>query len=164
MNILVVDDQLSVVKGILSVVNFKKLGIDVVKSANSSKEAKTIIEKFPIDIVLTDIEMPDETGLDLIKWINEQHPDILRIMLTSHADFSYAQESIKLGCFDYIIQPAPYDEIENSLRKAIKKIKLNRQESSSIPMGSCLRQTSWNLQIVPYQIYSLNPLKMSQIH
>lgn len=145
MNILIVDDQLSVVKGILSAVDFKRLGIDVVKSANSAKEAKSIIEEFPIDILLSDIEMPDETGLDLIRWINDDHPDILGIMLTSHADFSYAQESIKLGCFDYIVQPAPYDEIEASLNKAVQQIRLNRQKKQLYSYGKLCKTNELEL-------------------
>ncbi|MEX1377239.1 MAG: helix-turn-helix domain-containing protein [Eubacteriales bacterium] len=145
MNILVVDDQFSVVKGILSAVNFEKIGIDNVKSAYSSKEAKSIIGEFPIDIVLSDIEMPDETGLDLIRWINEKYPDIISIMLSSHADFSYAQESLKLGCFDYIVQPAPYDEIEASLKKAVNQIYHNRQEKQLYSYGKLYKTNELEL-------------------
>ena len=54
--------------------------------------------------------------------VSENYPDIVCILLTSHADFSYAQESIKLGCFDYVVQPAPYQEIEDALLRAIAKV------------------------------------------
>lgn len=88
----------------------------------SVQEAKTLICENQIDILMTDIEMPGENGLQLLHWVSENYPDIVCILLTSHADFSYAQESIKLGCFDYVVQPAPYQEIEDALLRAIAKV------------------------------------------
>lgn len=122
MNILIVDDQADVVKGILNNVSFGKLGFDVVKTANSGEEALGILEGFPIDVLLTDIEMPKMSGLDLIAHAKEKQPKLLSVLLTSHARFSYAQESITLGCFRYIVQPAPYEEIESCLRSAVSAL------------------------------------------
>jgi YesN/AraC family two-component response regulator len=129
MNILIIDDQISVLKGITSGVNFAKAGIDGVFTATNVSEAKNIIISNDIDILLSDIEMPGENGLDLNKWVYENYFSIVRILLTSHASFSYAKESIKLGCFDYIIQPAPYHEIEEVIMRAVSKIMSDRQKN-----------------------------------
>ena len=97
------------------------------------RKPKSLICENQIDILMTDIEMPGENGLQLLHWVSENYPDIVCILLTSHADFSYAQESIKLGCFDYVVQPAPYQEIEDALltcnckvHTELKKIILQR--------------------------------------
>lgn len=135
MNVLIVDDQTTVIKGILNGVRFNQIGIKEYFSANSSKEAKDIISKTQIHIILCDIEMPGENGLELNKWIVDNYPEIIRILLTSHTNFQYAQESIKLGCFDYIVQPAPYDEIENSLKRAILKIHSDQQKEQIYSYG-----------------------------
>ncbi len=129
MNILIIDDQISVLKGITSGVNFTKLGIDRVFTVTNVSDAKKTIETNDIDILLSDIEMPGENGLSLNKWVFERYPSIIRILLTSHASFTYAKESIKLGCFDYIIQPAPYHEIEEALMRAVSKIMSDRQKN-----------------------------------
>lgn len=129
MNVLIVDDQISVIKGILSGVHFKELGIDVVRTATSSEEALAIFTEIPVDIMLTDIEMPNVNGLELNKKIQEKYPDTLRILLTSHAEFRYAQESVKLGCFDYLLQPTPYEEIEECLLRALQHIYQQRKKS-----------------------------------
>ena len=125
MNLLVIDDQTSVLEGISSGVHFDLLGFDEVFYADSAEKAREILREHPVEIMLSDIEMPGENGLSLNRWTQENYPDILRILLTSHAEFSYAQESIRLGCFDYILQPAPFDEIESVLRRAIDQINRN---------------------------------------
>ena len=115
MTLLLVDDQINVINGLMNGINYRKLEIDTVLPSTSVQEAKTLICENQIDILMTDIEMPGENGLQLLHWVSENYPDIVCILLTSHADFSYAQESIKLGCFDYVVQPAPYQEIKDAL-------------------------------------------------
>lgn len=129
MNLLIIDDQISVLKGITSGVKFDKVGIDQVFTATNVSDAKKIIQQNDIAILLSDIEMPGENGLSLSKWVYENYPSIIRILLTSHASFTYAKESIRFGCFDYIIQPAPYHEIEDVLMRAVSKIMSDRQKN-----------------------------------
>ena len=127
MTILMVDDQLNVINGLLSGIRFRELGFDTVRTATSSRGALEIFSQEPVDILLADIEMPGENGLWLNRQIQERYPDTLRILLTSHADFEYAQESVRLGCFDYLVQPLPYEDIEAALRKAVHRLELDFQ-------------------------------------
>jgi two-component system response regulator YesN len=145
MNVLIVDDQISVINGILSGVHFKELGIDVVRTATSSEEALAIFNETPVDIMLADIEMPGENGLELNKKVQEKYPDTLRILLTSHAEFRYAQESVKLGCFDYILQPSPYDEIEECLLRALQHIYQQRKKARLYQYGRLLETNETEL-------------------
>lgn len=139
MNVLVVDDQVSVLKGIESGVHFQELGVDHVFYATDSSQAMDIVREQTVDIVLSDIEMPGESGLTLVKWVNETHPDTLCILLTSHADFQYAHESIRLGCFDYLLQPAPYEQIEECLRRALQELYERRKRSQIYRFGQMLK-------------------------
>lgn len=145
MNVLIVDDQISVIKGILSGVHFKELGIEVVRTATSSEEALAVFNEIPVDILLTDIEMPDVNGLELNRKVQERYPDTLRILLTSHAEFRYAQESIKLGCFDYLLQPSPYEVIEECLRRALQHIYQQRKRSQLYQYGQLLETNETEL-------------------
>ena len=135
MNILVVDDQTSVLNGIEHGVHFKDLGFDEIYFATSASMARDILAHNKVHIMLCDIEMPGENGLELNRFVNETYPQIIRILLTSHAEFSYAQESIKLGCFDYILQPAPYDEIEQALTRAVDKYHLDQEHRAVYEKG-----------------------------
>lgn len=139
MNVLVVDDQVNVLKGIETGVHFQELGVNQVFFANDGAHARGIMASETVDIVLSDIEMPGENGISLISWILKTYPDILCIMLTSHADFRYAQASIRLGCFDYLLQPAPYEQIEACLRRALQELYERRKRSQIYRLGQLLK-------------------------
>jgi two-component system response regulator YesN len=145
MNVLIVDDQISVINGILSGVHFRDLGIDVVRTATSSDEALAVFNEIPVDIMLSDIEMPGESGLELNKKIQEKYPETYRILLTSHAEFRYAQESVKLGCFDYLLQPSPYEEIEECLLRALQEIYQQRKKTRLYEYGQLLEKNETEL-------------------
>lgn len=121
MRLLLVDDQREITESLKKSIDWGAVGIDEVCTAVSAKEAKLIMVNMDIDILLTDIEMPGESGLDLFRWTRERYPDIIGIFLTSHADFSYAQEAIRMGGFDYILQPARYQDVAGVVAKASRK-------------------------------------------
>lgn len=135
MNILIVDDQKAIVEGLRDRLNWDVIGITGIHTAESAKEAKLVLLNFKIDILLTDIEMPEEDGISLLQWAKERYPETVGIFLTSHADFAYAKEAIKLGGFDYILQPARYEEVEKALARAVeeakKKVHLKRLEQTT---------------------------------
>ncbi|MFQ7747488.1 MAG: response regulator, partial [Eubacteriales bacterium] len=101
MTILVVDDQINVVNGIVSGVDWETAGISKVLHAYNASMAREILECQPVDILLSDIEMPVEDGLSLFRWVRGKKLSVECIFLTSHADFIYATEALKLGSFDY---------------------------------------------------------------
>ena len=123
MNVLVVDDQPEVVRGVISGVDWAKAGIEEVFPAFSVKEAQGVFEREEVDILLCDIEMPPTNGFELLRWAQERKPGVACIFLSAHAEFEYAQEAVKLGSFDYILQPAPYEEIEEALERAVGKVR-----------------------------------------
>ncbi len=122
MIVLLVDDQARILEATSKLVNWEKLGVDRVLTAQSAGEARTILQAEDIDILLTDIEMPGEDGISLQRWQRENYPEIMCIFLTSHADFAYAQEALRNGAYDYILQPAAIPEIEKVMERAIKSL------------------------------------------
>lgn len=103
-----------------------RLDIDVIYQAYHISQAKEAFGKDPdIDIMLCDIEAPGGTGIDLLRWVREKSFGTENIFLTNHAEFSYAKEAIQLGCVDYIIKLSPLSVIEEAIRKATNKVKLN---------------------------------------
>lgn len=132
MKLLIVDDQLYVAQGLRFGIDWKAEGFSEVFVALNALEARTILQKDPIDIMLCDIEMPMENGLSLIRWVREQKMPTRCILLTAHPDFQYAREAIPLDVTDYIVQPAPYAEVLRVVRKAIKECgERVRQEADS---------------------------------
>jgi two-component system response regulator YesN len=79
-----------------------------------------------IDLVVCDIEMPDENGIELVRWIKDNFPDVVTVFLTCHADFSFAKHAIHLGSFDYLLKPVVYSELEVVLRNALDTLEEER--------------------------------------
>lgn len=162
MNILIVDDQISVLNGLLNGIHFAQLGFTSVDTAMSTGEALKVLEEKPIHILLTDVEMPGQNGLELNSIVKEKYPDVLRIVLTSHAVFSYAQTSIKLGCFDYIVQPAPFEEIEASLKRAIDAVNVNYNNRRITRYGHLFKNHETEfLNSIIQKLYSNDPEDVS---
>ena len=131
MNLLVVDNEYYIVKNIVSSINREALGIQAVFSAYSSDQAKIIIEKNAVDILITDIEMPHGSGLELIEWIRQQALPIVPLILTGHQRFDYAQKAITMHCFSYILKPFKISMVERELKKAMKSLPSVQSKSSN---------------------------------
>lgn len=123
MNLLIVDDEISSIRAVSGMLEWETLGIDRCFTALSAKEARACIQKNRVDILLCDIEMPQESGLELLEWVNAEKLDILCLYMTCYAEFSYAQRAVKLGSIAYLLKPIDPEELERELRKAIEKKK-----------------------------------------
>ena len=127
MNVLLVDDQPSIIASLVSCIPWHKLGISAVLTAGSAREARRVLEQQHVDILISDIEMPGEDGLDLLTWARERNMDMECIFLTAHADFYHAQRAIALRVSDSIIQPARDEDVIRAVKKAVA----NHQANSS---------------------------------
>jgi len=121
-NVLMTDDEELALMGLEEGVNWERLDVDKVYKCHSKDTAIRMLLMYPIDIIITDIEMPGGSGLELIKWVKENKPEIRSVFYTGHAEFSYAQEALRLGVEDYLLKPIPYDDLEIILEKVQKKI------------------------------------------
>ena len=146
MNILIIDDQPTVVEGILAGVNWDELRIGEKYTANNISQAKEIIASRAVELMLCDIEMPMGSGLDLLEWVNENKYSIQCIFLTSHSDFDYARQAIRLQGFDYLLQPVSYRQIENTIRKAIDKIDRDMLVKSYYSYGRTVKKKEKDIQ------------------
>ena len=127
MNVLLVDDLPAIVESLKNGVNWQKSGVKKVSCANSVKEAKLLLMNFSIDVLLCDIEMPEENGLELAGWAKGHVENLECIFLTSHAEFDYIMEAMHLGSFDYVLQPVKFEDVENVLLKVGKKVQETRR-------------------------------------
>lgn len=127
MNILIVDDQPNVISSLLQRVPWQGIGVSNVYTASSTMNAREILFAKQIDILLADIEMPQENGLSLVQWARGKRMDMECILLTSHANFYYAQMAISLEICDYVIQPAATEDIVRAIKKAEQRLLQKRQ-------------------------------------
>ncbi len=129
MKLMMLNDEILTAQIMKKELGWKQYGITQVELAYNVEEARKILRTMEIDIALCDIEMPGENGIDLLRWIKQENLDIDCIMLTCHASFVYAQEALKLGCQDYILIPAKYEEIGASIQKVVERRRQRKEES-----------------------------------
>lgn len=122
MNILLVDDETTMLQILKQVIHWNQLGIQMVFTAKNAEEARKIMQERDIDMTLCDIEMPQESGLELIQWIQGLYPDVINIILTGHADFNYARSAISLGVYRFLLKPVAFEEVEKTILEAREKI------------------------------------------
>lgn len=122
MRILVVDDEYFAIQGIMNGVNWEVLPYEDILQANSYSQAVEQLADRPVDVVLCDIEMPDESGLELIAWINEHWPETECIILSCHDEFDYAKQAVSLNCLDYALKPVRYDRLTQMLHHAAEVV------------------------------------------
>ncbi|QMV43971.1 response regulator transcription factor [Cohnella cholangitidis] len=126
MKILIVDDEGSAIEAVKKGVQWQKLAITSIYTAMSMNEAIANFNQHSIDILLCDIEMPMGSGLDLLRWVHDNNLNVECIIMTCHADFSYAQQAIQLGSLDYLLKPLSYEKVEETIKKATEKISHER--------------------------------------
>ena len=99
-----------------------------VKSTKSAAEGFGLLAQDPVDVVLTDLKMPDIDGMQVLKRVKEEWPDIEVIMITGYQTITTAVEAIKLGAFDYIEKPFTPSAIVEAIDKAIMHRQKKRQD------------------------------------
>lgn len=119
--IVVVDDKKSIREGLKKHVPWEKLGYELIETASSAQEAIQLIETNCVDVLLTDIVMPDMTGLELIYFAKLINPDIKVVILSAYDRFDYAQKAIQLGAYCYLTKPVDLAELQKELL-AIKQL------------------------------------------
>ena len=122
LKIVIADDEEFIRRGYLSL-KWEELGIEVAGAAKNGIEVLELLQEQPVDILLTDIRMPGMTGIELSKKALKLQPELIIILLTGYGEFSYAQEAVRLGIFDYILKPSTPKEIFACINRAKEQIK-----------------------------------------
>ncbi len=112
-----------------------KKGFEVSSVSNIAR-ARKHIESQTVDLVLSDLRLPDYEGIDLLKWMNERGMDIPLIIMTGYADIQSAVLAMKLGARDYIAKPVNPEELLKKISEALQA------ESSPAATDSIVRSSS----------------------
>lgn len=145
-NLLVVDDEEVAIRGIVEGIDWSALPIARVFSAYDAEEARQIFSEHPIHVMVSDIDMPKENGIELLSWVNAHSPHTETIFLTGHADFKYAQQAIQLESFDYLLKPIDHKLLRSRVEKALKAV-AEREEEEKFRRTYEFYYDQWNRQL-----------------
>lgn len=116
--ILVVDDEQNSREGLTKILI--KEGYEVV-AAENGEVALAEAEKQDFDLVITDLRMPEVSGIDVLEKILEKNPDIGVIIVTAYGEINSYLEAMNLGAFEYLNKPIKLDELRRVINKALDK-------------------------------------------
>jgi DNA-binding NtrC family response regulator len=123
-SVLIVDDELNARK-VLSAI-LKEVPYDVFQ-ADGAKKAKKIVASENVDVIITDLKMPGEDGLQLFNYLKANYPDIPVIFLTAFGTVDSAVTAVTDGAFFYFIKPPDYAKLKAILVKAVEQKRLKNE-------------------------------------
>ncbi len=141
MRILIVEDEIGIRQGIRNYLT-ANTDYEIVGEACDGKEGLKLIEELHPDVVLTDIKMPEMTGLEMLHRVQDKGLEVRSLILTGFADFTYAQEGISVGVKDYILKPIDMNHLTSVLANIDKEMHHMEVARASVP------QLLWSLLTV----------------
>jgi len=139
-NFIIIDDEKAILENFSNAFDWNDMGFNLSATFYSVSSALDYIKDNAVNVILSDVVMPDMNGLDLAKIIQEQYPNILLVFISGYKDFEYAKDAIKYGVFDYLLKPVQYDEII----ELFKRLKVSIQEQPTISQESIQFPTANN--------------------
>jgi two-component system response regulator AtoC len=124
--VLIADDEINIRRVLEAIL--KRDGYEVVTAANG-EEALSRMSR-GIHTVITDLKMPGVDGMQLLRSLSADHPDVPVVMITAHGSVESAVEAVKLGAFDYVEKPFDQEQIRQVVSKALKTHALSRRDPS----------------------------------
>lgn len=122
-SVMLVDDEKLVLEDLRSLVDWDKLGFEIVTTAFNGKQAWVKYNQYHPQVIFTDIKMPFLDGLEFVRKVREVDNEVSILLLTAYEDFTYARMAIQYGIMDYVIK-STLDEVSLAglLKKIYKKI------------------------------------------
>jgi two-component system, response regulator YesN len=142
---LVVDDNNRDRRIVREMIDWSELGIEVIGSAANGKEALVMAENLLPHIIISDIAMPEMSGIEMSKVLKEKRPGIKIIFMSCYDDFEFAQSAIDLNVYGYVLKPLILEDIKSAVCKVLsiyemenleneEKRKMSKQIADSLPM------------------------------
>lgn len=150
--LLVVEDEEMIKNKILNNINWKENGFIEVFDASDGVEGLEIVKKNSIDIVITDIQMPKMSGIELIREIKSFNKNIKTIIITAYAEFEYAKESVTLNVNDYILKPFKSKNLLDIVKKLTEEI--IRERNERIELENLRKQLRENQKVLQDKLFN----------
>lgn len=129
--IVLIDDEPFIVEGLKTAIDWSGFHIEIAYASTNSASALDYILEYPVDIVITDVSMPNINGLQLIQRIKKGKPSVYVIVLSAYSNFEYARTALRYGAENYLLKPLDPDELCDTISQIISHIREREQLSST---------------------------------
>ena len=120
--IVIADDEPLIIRGLKKMMKWGAMDTEVVGQAEDGDQLLNLLDTLEPDIIISDISMPEKTGLDVLKEISKRKLKTKVIFLSGFQEFSYAKEAVTYGAVDYLLKPVSVEELESAINRAKNQI------------------------------------------
>lgn len=130
--VMLVDDEQAVLDTLIRTIQWQPLGVNQILTAGDGILALSIMRENKVDLLITDIKMPQMDGLELLRQVKVLYPSIRCILLTAYGEFEYARKALRLGVENYLLKPFRQEELEKTIEKALDNIYANKENDTRL--------------------------------
>jgi two-component system, response regulator YesN len=130
--VMLVDDERIIIDGISKVIKWESIGTSLIGTAKNGIEAYEFLSQNQPEIVISDIKMPGMNGLELVKKVYENFPEIRFILLSGFSEFDYAKQAMEYGVKHYLLKPCNENTIIDALSEICKELNQEKERESFI--------------------------------
>jgi len=146
--VLLVDDEVLDLEGMRAFIPWTDLGMEVSAAVNNGFDAYEVLERERIDILVTDVRMPNMTGLELTKRGLTLQPHLKVIFVSGYQDFQFVKQALSLQACNYVLKPTDDDELIESLEKIRGELEQRRRSADGPREES--RNGKWLHELTEY--------------
>jgi two-component system response regulator YesN len=125
--VLLADDEILELEGMRTFIPWEEIGLEVVEAVNNGFAAYNVIEQIEIDILVTDVRMPNMSGLELARKALEKRKNLRIIFVSGHQDFNYVKQALSLNAYSYVLKPMDDQELIQALIKIREELDLEKR-------------------------------------
>ncbi|MGG3453086.1 response regulator transcription factor [Paenibacillus rhizolycopersici] len=115
--VLLADDEHLDLEGMRTFIPWSELGMEVVGAVSNGFSACELMERQSVDILVTDVNMPNMSGLELARRALDRKPDVRVVFVSGHQDFHFVKQALSLKACSYVLKPMDDEELVASLRQ-----------------------------------------------
>lgn len=132
LKVLLVDDEPFILQGLAVIIDWNGEGFEISGKVSNGLEALDFLRREKIDLVITDIKMPEMTGLELLEMVRKENiSDACFVVLSGYSDFEYARKALQNECLDYILKPVEREELIRVLDRVRKTCEDSSQKQEN---------------------------------
>ncbi|WP_461226232.1 response regulator transcription factor [Lacticaseibacillus suihuaensis] len=120
--VMAVDDEYMILRGIPKLIDWQALGLTIVQTEQNPVAALNYLQHEPIDILLSDMNMPEMAGPEFLAAARRLQPNMQIIVLSGYGDFDYVKAGLEQGAINYLRKPIDPDELVRTLQKALRQL------------------------------------------
>lgn len=138
LTLLIVDDEYWIRHKLIHQYDWARFGVSQIRQAANGEEAAALMRQEPVDVVLTDMDMPYMDGSALIQWIQANSPNTCVLVLSGFSDFPLVRGAMVGGALDYLLKPVQEDQLYSAMQRILEHMQ------AQPPSGEAKRALLWS--------------------